>query len=57
MSTTSTWRARTYARRSARPMPAQTHHGCEWLDQEDGEQDVLRDWRERDRCNSSATHR
>ena len=37
---------RAYARELMRSdlVSEQTHDGCEWLDEEDGEENVLRDW-------------
>ncbi len=37
---------RAYARELMRsdPVSEQTHDDCEWLDEEDGEENVLRDW-------------
>ena len=39
---------RAYARELMRSDPGseQTHDDCEWLDEEDGEENVLRHWRE-----------
>ena len=46
---------RTYARKPTRPdaKSEQTHDDCEWLDEEDGEEDVSSDWRAMDRRFSS----
>ena len=50
---------RVYTREPTRPdlESEQTHDDCEWLDEEDGEENVLRHWRDgyRRRCAPSVT--
>jgi len=50
---------RAYARELMRsdPVSEQTHDDCEWLDEEDGEENVLRHWLDgyRRRCAPSVT--
>ena len=43
---------RAYTRKPTRPdaESEQTHDDCDWLNEEDGEENVLRDWRDWHRC-------